>query len=168
MQSQGERFIQDCDRQMDHYASRGVISHFARRQNRGGSHPRVTYQFKWHLGHNFELVADSKAGRLTFPCLLPGVDRKDVLDADLREFVKSLTGPGVAKHKRLAENPANVRLTNRQGSMALSIAAENDDTRALVERTFNLGHQVFALFLRNGGYDEYLVEVFDIDLDSYR
>jgi hypothetical protein len=157
-------FLNDCDAQMDHYSSKGLVTHLAR-QRKGASN--LTYRFKWHMGRFFDLVADSKNKKLTFSCLLPGVDKKSVIDADIRAFIKSQTGPDIAEHRRLAEDPKNVRLINRKGSISLSVAAENDNASVLVERMIGIGHQVYTQFLRKGGYDEYLVEVFDIDLDTY-
>jgi hypothetical protein len=158
------KFLEDCDVQMQHLANRGAFSSLSR-QSMNKYCER--YTFKWHLGRRFELEAHAKTQKLTFPCILPQVDKKSVIDRDLRGFVKSMIGPKVAKHRRLADNSSSVRLINRQGMMSLSIAAEDGDFSALVDRTIGLGHQIFTLFLRRGGYDEYLVEVFDIDLDTY-
>jgi len=168
MEKTAATFLRDCDAKMDHYAARGVFSGLDRRRaGTNGSNPSVTYRFKWHLDRSFELVANGGTRKLTFPCILPGVEKSHAIDTDLRSFVKSRIGPGVEQHRRLASKPESVRVINRQGSIALSIAAEDDDACTLVERTIGLGHQIFTLFLRNGGYDDYLMDVLGLDLDRY-
>ena len=44
---------------------------------------------------------------------------------------------------------------------------ENENVEQLVARTISLGHQVYAVFLRKGGYDEYLMDALGVDLDHY-
>ncbi len=164
MEKDTDKFLQVCDAQMELLASRGIITAVARQDAGNDS---ITYRFKWHMGRVFELIADGKNLRLVFPSILPMVDKRSKLDADLRRFVRSLSGFGVEKHRRLVQDHKHARLTNRKGTLSLSVRSEHENYTDFVANVIGVAHQIYTLFLREGGYDEYLVDAFGIEPDTY-
>lgn len=159
-----KQFLTECDQHIEEFANRGGFSSFGKSESNSY---RSTYRFKWHLDREFELIANARTQKLVFPCILPLVGKKSAIDSDLRRYVKSLTGPDVLEHRRLANDPKNAKVENRNGSLSVSLALEDENIKQLVTRTIGLAHQIYTVFLRKGGYDEYLMETLNVDLDNY-
>ena len=153
---------------LDHYAGRGAFRAFAELPNgRGSSGPRVAWRVRWHRDQPIEFVVDGRQRTLTLKNILPGVDRKSALDKNLRAFVTAQTGSKVPPHRRIGTSRDAVRITNRGGNVSIALKANaGADSQTLTDRAVLLGHQIYAVFLREGGYDEYLVEALGVDLDA--
>ena len=164
MKNDSDDFLQACDSQINAYAKRGFFSSLAIKSE---SKDAVTYRFKWHLGQFFELTVNKKTKKLTFPCILPNVDKKGKVDTEFRHFIKSLIGDDLEKHQRLAKHHKSVRVINRNGTVSLSVIPENENYTHFVAQVIGAAHQVYTDFLRNGGFDDYLVDAFNVELDTY-
>ncbi len=164
MKKTSNNILQECDTQMEHYVAKRVFSGMPRKEvNR----ETISYFLKWHMGRIFELKINRKTQKVSFPKVLTDVEKGSKLDKDFRCFVKSLVGENIDKHRRLAKSYKSVRVINRSGNLSLSVAYDADDSATVISRIIAVVHQIYTLFLRNGGYDEYLVDSFGIDLDSY-
>ena len=164
MLKEQEQMFQSCDDQMEQFAGIGIFSALSKVEKRKGA---ITYQFKWHMEQIFELVVDGKRGEISIPMVLPLVSKKSTLDAEFRDFIRSLSGPQLPQHQRLLSRGDTLRINNRGGMLSLAIKSEMGNAKQLTKKIIGAVHQVYTLFLRSGGYDDYLMEAFNIDLDTY-
>ncbi len=71
-------------------------------------------------------------------------------------------------HRRTAESVAGVPITNRKGSVSITLKTETETgAETQTNRAILLGHQIYTVFLREGGYDDYLMQALVVDLDAY-
>lgn len=162
-------FADGVGTRLDHYARRGAFRAFAGRPITTNGRWRATWSARWHHDRTVEFVVDGRRRTITLKHILSEVDRKSDLDRNLRTFVSSQTGPEVPAHRRLGECRNAVRITNRGGDVSIALNAdEQTNSTTLTDRAVSLGHQIYTVFLREGGYDDYLVEALGVDLDSYQ
>ncbi len=159
-----DEFLQAYDAQINIYSKKGFFSSLVVKSEFKNS---ITYRFKWHLEQFFELVVNKKTKKLTFPCILSNVDKKGSVDIKFRLFIKSLIGEDLEKHQRLAKHNKSVRIINRNGTVSLSIMPEDEDYAHFMTQVIGAAHQVYTCFLRDGGFDDYLIDAYNIELDTY-
>ncbi len=165
MNDTARTFTDGVGARLNHYASRGAFRAFS---ETGSSLWRGTWRARWYQDRTIEIVADGRRRSITLKNILPAVERTSVLDRNLRAFVSNQTGNAVPSHRRLGESRDSVRITNRGGDISIALKAdEGVDSQTLTDRAISLGQQIYTVFLREGGYDDYLVDAFDVDLDAY-
>lgn len=167
MTEAGRAFTDGVRARLNHYASRGAFRAFAPVPVTGSGPWRGTWSARWHHDRTVEFVADGRKRTITLKHILTDVQRQSPLDGNLRTFVANLTGSKTPRHRRLGESRKAVRVTNRRGDVSIALKAdEGIDGQTLTDRAVNLGHQIYTVFLREGGYDAYLLESLDLDLDA--
>jgi hypothetical protein len=135
------------------YADRGVFRGFSEIRN---GH----FKFVWMANHQMELSVDTAKGALRFRQLLPGVQAKSALYAELKSFIEQRHDKELLEHRRIDRRRAEVSCANRGGFVSISLKVKNNQYAYGVNRIVNLVHELF-LHLRDA-YPEYLVENFDV------
>lgn len=156
--------IEACDVKMKHYVVKRVFTSMPKKEIKKNN---ITYYIKWHMNRIFTLKIDTQIKKITMGPILPNVNKNSKMDKDFRKFIWSFIGSSAENHKRLSLTKKGVRIVNHNGNLSFSVVCDDDNYCNLLEKIIAITHQVYTLFLRNGGYDEYLVDTFDIDLDSY-
>ncbi|MDP6376653.1 MAG: hypothetical protein QF921_11640 [Pseudomonadales bacterium] len=174
MTETAEPFTQAVCARPDHYAGRGVFRVYARvRDSRSGNRAgRVVTRL---MDRRFEITTDGNRQpatgnrqTITLKNILPAVERNGALDKNLRAFVAGQIGDTVLAHRRTAESVAGVPITNRKGSVSITLKTETETgAETQTNRAILLGHQIYTVFLREGGYDDYLMQALVVDLDAY-
>ena len=166
MTETGRAFTDGVGERLDHYARRGAFRAFSQAPGAGGK--SAVWRARWHHDRPIEIVANGRQRTITLKNILPDVERKSSLDRNLRAFVAGQTGSSVPPHRRLGASREAVRVTNRSGDVSIALKAEpGTDSHTLADRAIILGHQIYTVFLREGGYDEYLVKALGVDLDAH-
>ncbi|MBI3759106.1 MAG: hypothetical protein HY269_05055 [Deltaproteobacteria bacterium] len=147
---------------LETYAERGVFRGFSRTAGTGG---RVAFHMTWHRDRLFELVLDERAGTLKFPALLPSVPARSAMYRELREFVEARFAAELPEHRRVDAARARVVWANRAGDVALTWSVLDGDFAYATRKLIHLVHEIYMVFLADGRYYPYLIEVFDLDPD---
>jgi hypothetical protein len=105
-------------------------------------------------------VCDARSGVLTFPALLPGINRSSPIGAGLNAIVGSRTSRTLPAHKRLDGRRARVSSTMRRGDWSIVMTIRGANHEYAVRHALNLINELF-LFLHES-YPEYLIERFGL------
>jgi hypothetical protein len=144
------------------YAERGVFRGFAHVAETRG---RAVFKIEWHRNRSFELHFDPAAGTLHFPSVLPAVPARSPMDRHFRKFAASRQSEEVVAHRRIDPARAELRCTNRGGSLGVTIEAHDGDIDYATRKLIHFVHEVYLDFLYDGRYHEYMIETFDLDPD---
>ena len=142
------------------YADRGVFRGFTATPLARG---RTTYEFHWLLRPPMRAVFDDRAGTLTFPAIVPGVDRSSPIVAGLDALVAARTARALPVHKRLDARRARVSARVQRGDWFLVVAIRGANHAYAVQRALNLINELF-LFLHES-HPEYLIERFGLSAE---
>jgi hypothetical protein len=121
---------------------------------------RTAFHFQWLLRRPMRAVFDADGGTLTFPSLLPGLDRSSPIGAGLNAIVGSRTSRTLPAHKRLDARRARVSSAVRRGDWSLVVTIRGANHEYAVRHALNLINELF-LFLHES-YPEYLIERFGL------
>lgn len=138
-------------------AERGVFQGWRESAERQG---RTTFRFRWLLGHEFVLGADPIKRELTAKDLLPGIENRSFIDADLRRFVATRSAAGLPTHRRL--DPDRVALTyrNRGGKASLVMQVLSGDDEYPVTALLGQINELFSHLQLN--HIDYLQRAFGV------
>lgn len=148
---------------LEEYLNKGVFRGFGRIPNQRG---KTSFKMLWHHGKTFVLVFDPKTMTLRFPVLLPEVPANSEMHKSFKAYVKSRQHKSLPDHRRVASERVTVRTLNRNGSISLSMKSKDGDLEYAVRKLIQLVHETFLVFLSDGLYYEYLVDVFDLNVDA--
>ena len=101
---------------------------------------------------------DSRRQRLSFPSLLPAIDKASV--TDVRAVVESRTSRKLPAHKRLDSRRARVTGRIRKGDYMLVVDIRGHHHHYAVQKALNLINEIFVML--HEAHPEYLVEHFGI------
>ncbi len=147
---------------LENYANRGFFRGFSRGPVRGG---KAFFKILWHRDRVFELILDTNKRSLRFPVVLPQVPADSSMYRELRDFVASRQSADVPEHRRIDPAKARIAAANRAGNISLTLKLADTDYEYATRKFINLVHEIFMVFLLDGPYFEYMVEVFDLDPD---
>ena len=138
------------------YADRGVFRGF-----RATPGARAQYQFLWLTQRPVTAVFDSRRRRLSFPSLLPAIDKASA--ADVKALVTSRTGRGLPDHKRLDARRARVSGTLRKGDFSLAVTIRGHNHSYAVKAALNLINDIFVTLHER--HPDYLIEQFGMSAE---
>ncbi len=144
------------------YADRAVFRGFSRGPVRRG---KTSFKILWHRDRFFDLILDESKGTLHFPLVLPAVPPRSAMYREFKRFLESRSTQDVPEHRRIDSKKALVRCTNRGGDISVTLKVLGGDYEYGARKLIHLVHEVFLVFLVDGGYFEYQVEAFDLDPD---
>ncbi len=147
---------------LENYANRGIFRGFSRGPVRNG---KASFKILWHRDRVFELILDSNTRSLRFPVVLPEVPPASSMYREFKEFVASRQSADFPEHRRIDPAKAGVRSGNRAGNVSLTLKLADSDYEYATRKFIHLVHEIFMIFLMDGPYFEYMVEVFDLDPD---
>lgn len=87
------------------------------------------------------------------------------MDRELRQFVRDRQAAERPEHRRIDPAKAAVRCSKRAGNIGLTVTALDGDLPYAVRKLIGLVQEIYMVFLYDGRYYDYLVEVFDLDPD---
>jgi hypothetical protein len=144
------------------YAKRGVFRGFSEGAVTKG---KASFRIVWHRDRVFEMVFDAKKNELRFPEVLTGVPAGSTMYRELKGFINTRLSDELPEYRRIDSQKAQVRASNRGGSVALALVVNDGDYEYGVRKLVHLVHEIFMVFLIEGSYLEYMVEAFDLDPD---
>ncbi len=148
---------------LEGYARKGVFRGFGRVPDQGG---KPSFKMLWHHGKTFVLLFDPKTRTLRFPVLLPQVPANSPTHKAFKAYIKSRQHESRPEHRRVDSERVALRTVNRSDAISLSIKSKDGDIEYATRKLIQLVHEIFLDFLTDGRYYDYLVEVFDLDVDA--
>lgn len=140
------------------YSERGVFRGF---RATPAARARVTYQFAWLTRRLVDAVFDPRTNTLTFPALLPALDKAAA--ADVAAVIGSLARRDTPTHKRLDARRARITGAIRRGAFTLSVGIRGANHEYAVKAALNLINEIFVtLQERHPGY---LIEQFGMSTE---
>lgn len=140
------------------YADRGVFRGFRATPLARG---RVEYQFLWLTRKPVTAIFNPRLRRLSFPTLLPHVDRATA--TDMRAVVDSRAARNQPDHKRVDARRCKVAMTVRKGDLSLAVDIRGDNHEYAVGKTLNIINEMFVALHEH--HPEYLVERFGMSTE---
>jgi hypothetical protein len=128
-----------------------------------GPRGRVEYHFGWLSRRPMHATFDPRRGVLTFVSLLPDIDPRSVLAAELREMVAVRTTRRLPLHKRMDARRARVFCSIRSRHWSLVVQVRGANHEYAVRKALNLINELFVLLHER--YPEYLIEHFGMSTE---
>jgi hypothetical protein len=145
------------------YANRAVFQGLSQKQTRDGT---ASFTMTWHRNREFELILDTRRGRVMFPVLLPALPADTSMYAELKGFVASHQLPDRPEHRRIDRRKASLTCSlNRKRDVSLALIVKDGDYDYAVRRLVQLVHEIYLIFLSSGVYYNYKVEQLNADPD---
>jgi hypothetical protein len=119
----------------------------------------------WHRDRTFELTVDPARGTLTFPAVLPEVSARSELFHDFQAFLRLRQSEQMPAHRRTDPHKAGLSCAVRKGDLALTLTVRDGDFSYGTRKLISLVHEVYLVFLYDGKYYQYMIDVFDLDPD---
>jgi len=154
--------IEETEVLLQEYAARGVFRGFSRIAARGS---QATFKMQWHRDRSFELTVDTRTTTLRMPVVLPEIPAKSEMYRELRQFVQEQQAEERVAHRRIDPAKTAVRCSNRAGNVGLTMHAVDGDLEYAIRKLIGLVQEIYLVFLYDGRYYDYMIEVFDLDPD---
>jgi hypothetical protein len=135
------------------YADRGVFRGFRATPI---ARKRIEYQFLWLTKKPTTAVFDPSARRLTFPSLLPQVDRHAA--ARLKAIVDGRTAKNQPGHKRVDARRGKIVGAVRKGDFSIVAEIRGANQEYIVSKALNVINELFVTLQEHD--PEYLIERF--------
>ena len=113
----------------------------------------------------FELKVNLRSKTLRMPVVLPELPARSSMYRELKAFVASFQSKERVKHRRIDPAKAEVRCSNAAANAGLSVKALDGDIEYAIRKLIALVQEIYLVFLYDGRYYDYLLEVFDLDPD---
>jgi hypothetical protein len=97
--------------------------------------------------------------------VLPEVPARSAMYRELKEFVESRQAANLPAHRRIDRKKARVIPANRGGNVGLTLTLKGADYEYATRKLIHLVHEIYLVFLYDGAYYDYMVEVFNLDPD---
>ena len=147
---------------LEGYAARGVFRGFSCGVPVAG---RETFKMLWHRDQQFQLEVNMQAKTLRFPLVLPQVPAKSSMYREFRQFVTEQQAEGRLEHRRIDPAKVKIACSNRAGNVGLTITAIDGDLEYSIRKLIGLVQEIYMVFLYDGRYYDYMIEIFDLDPD---
>ncbi len=148
---------------LEGYATKGVFRGFSR-GTAGKS--KAAFKMMCHRDRFFELLLDVTKKTLRFPVVLPEVPARSSMYRDYQGFVESRHSGDLPEHRRINPAKARARCSYRDGNVSVTLTVLDGDFEYGARKIVALVHETFMVFLNDGPYYDYTVEVFDLDPDK--
>lgn len=117
----------------------------------------------WHRDRSFDLTL--KADKLTFAEVLPQVPSGSRMMKEYRAFVAAFSAASTPEHKRIDPAKLQLRCFAKGGGVGVEATVVDGDWEYAVRKLIHIVHETYLVFLYDGAYYDYLIEVFDLDPD---
>jgi len=148
---------------LEGYAKRRVFRGFTRELTGPG---KVTFKIVWRQDRVFDLILDPQTATLRFPHLLPNVPADSTMYGEFKAFVQSRHAKTAPAHRGIDRMKARVHCRNQSGNVSLALTVKDGDYEYATRKLIHLVHEIFLVFLADGPYRDYVVEMFNLDPDS--
>ena len=135
------------------YADRGVFRGFRALPVARG---RIEYQFLWLTKKPVTALFDPSTRRLTFPALLPQLDRNAALR--MQAVVEARTAKSQPAHKRIDARKGRITGARRAGNFSLMVEIRGSNHDYAVSKALNVINELFVTLQEH--HPEYLIERF--------
>jgi hypothetical protein len=135
------------------YADRGVFRGF---RAKAIGRKRIEYQFLWLSKKPMTAVFDPAARKLSFPSLLPQLDREAA--ARMKGVVDLRTARNQPEHKRVDARRGKISSAVRKGDFSLAMEIRGANHDYAVSRALNVINELFVTLQEH--HPEYLIERF--------
>jgi hypothetical protein len=140
------------------YADRGVFRGF---RSTAIARGRIEYQFLWLTRKPMAAVFDPAAKRLTFPSVLPQIDRQAA--ARVKAVVDQRSTKHQPEHKRVDARRGRISGAVRKGDFSISVEIRGSNHEYIVSRALNVINELFVTLHEH--HPDYLVERFGISAE---
>ena len=147
------------------FAERGVFRGFSADPRRRATGTKAKFKMLWHRDRNFELIADSKEGTLQFPMVLPAVPVRSAMYKDFKDWAAARQDSALPGHRRIDAKKCMLACTNKKGDAGVILTCLDGDWEYATRKLITLVHETYLVFLNDGRYYEYMLDVFDLDPD---
>jgi hypothetical protein len=148
---------------LEGYAKRRVFRGFTRELTDRG---KATFKIVWRHDRVFDLILDPQTGTLRFPYLLPNVPADSTMYGEFKAFVQWRHAKTSPAHRGIDRMKARVHCRNRAGHVSLALTVKDGDYEYATRKLIHLVQEIFLVFLADGPYRDYVVEMFNLDPDS--
>ncbi len=146
------------------YADRGVFRAFTEVPSRNG---KAEFKFLWFpiTKEPLTLIYTNRTRALIFKRLLRGMPAKSEMYSELKSFIKERSSADLPEHRRIDPERADVRCSNRLGSVSVTVVIKENEYEYGVRKAVNLVSDLFMDLLPESTYYEYMAENFDVPED---
>ena len=155
--------VDQVGRILEDYAKRRVIRGFTPAPAAQG---KAAFRITWRPDLVFDLILDPPTGTLQLPLLLPNVPAGSTMYRAFKAFIQERHAETTPAHRRIDRKKARITCRNRAGAVALSLTVKDGDYEYGARKIIHLVQEVFLVFLTDGPYRDYVVELFNLDPDS--
>jgi hypothetical protein len=148
---------------LEEYANRGIFRGFSRGPVTKG---KAVFKMLWHRDRFFILTLDVNKRTMHFPEVLPEVPAASAMNREFQEFVDSRHTGEVPEHRRIDPKKVKIKAGNKKKFTNLTAAVAKDEFGYGTRKLVNLVHEIYLVFLNDGRYYDYMVDVFDLDPDK--
>jgi len=148
---------------MAEYAARGVFRSYSEIGTKRGV---TEFKFTWLMPEPCRLLFDPKGNTFRFKDYLPNISAKSSMYKELKAFVKERSSDELFEHRRIDPERAEIKATNRGGSVSLSLKVLDGDYAYGINKAVNLAHEVYMDFIKSGPYYEYMLENLGLSEDE--
>ena len=135
------------------YADRGLFRGF---RATAAARKRIEYLFVWLTKKPMTAVFDPATKRLSFPSLLPHLDRDAA--ARMKAVVESRTARHQPEHKRVDARRGKISSAVRKGDFSLVVEIRGQNHDYAVSKALNVINELFVTLQEH--HPEYLIERF--------
>jgi hypothetical protein len=155
--------VDTVGRILEDYAKRRVFRGFTHEPAGQG---KAAFKIVWRHDRVFDLILDPQTGTLQFPLLLPNVPADSTMYGEFKAFIQWRHADTALAHRGIDRKKARVHCRNRAGAVALSLTVKDGDYEYATRKLIHLVQEIFLVFLADGPYRDYVVEMFKLDPDS--
>lgn len=138
---------------LQRYADRGVFRGFTASPI---ARKRIEYRFLWLTKKPMTAVFDPASLRLTFPSLLPQLDRQAA--ARMKAVIEERSSKAAPAHKRIDARRARISGAVRKGDFSVAVETRGKNHDYAVSRALNVINELFVTLQEH--HPEYLIEQF--------
>ncbi len=146
------------------YADRGVFRALTEVQSASSRNGKAEFKFLWFpiTKEPFTLIYTNRTPALTFKRLLRGMPAKSEMYSKLKSFIKARSSADLPEHRRIDAERAEVRCSNRLGSVSVTVIIKRNAYDYGVRKAINLVSDLFMDLLPESTYYEYMSDNFDM------
>jgi hypothetical protein len=135
------------------YADRGVFRGF---RATAAARKRIEYQFLWLTKKPMIAVFDPASRRLTFPSLLPQIDRPAA--ARMKSVIDARSAKHQPEHKRIDARRGKISSAVRRGDFSLVMEIRGQNHEYAVSKALNVINELFVTLQEH--HPDYLIAHF--------
>ena len=146
---------------LQEYADRGVFRALREVRTRGGRAEFSILCFPF-TEEPFTLIYAAGSQSLTFKNLLKDIPARSDMYCQFKEYMKERTSPDLPDHRRIDPDRAELKWSNRLGSVNVSLHVKGNQHEYAVRKGMNLLTDIFLDLLTESTYYEYMISHFDM------